>query len=119
MDRHTQFGLDQSSERSGAGRIFLGEVAVDKLHHLARELVRALGTSKLGKQSAETRAREVRFGLIKRRPRYAEKCGGLRLLDSLDAHLKQHLVLHLHQIASVEESLALKPRRANTLGMAI
>ena len=52
-------------------------------------------------------SRKIRFRLIEGRARYTKKGGGFALLGSLDAHLPQHLVLDLYQIAGVEESIGL------------
>src|SRR5579871_6540417 len=63
--------------------------------------------------------RKRRLGLIERRAGNTKKRSGICLLRPLDADLTKHLVLHLDEVACIEEAIGLKPRRANLMRVSV
>lgn len=119
VDRQAQSRLDGSSERARTRWALAAALRVDKCHHLAGELVGALRAALLRQQPGQSVLRERSFGLIEGGAREAEQGGGLGLVRAFDSDLAQHLVLHLHDIAGIEESMTLEQRGVNAFGMTV
>ena len=119
VDRHAQRRADSSGEGAGSRWALAAHLRVDKCHHLGGELVGALRAALLGQQPGQSLLCERGFGLIEGGAREAEHGGGLGLACALDSYLAQHLVLHLHEIAGIEETMTLEQRSVNAFGMTV
>ena len=119
MYREAECRFDLARKPPSAHRALALEALRDEGHHLGGELVRALGPALSRKKAAQARPGEGCFGLIEGGTRHPEERRGLGLGGALPAHLAQHLVLHLHRIARVEESAALEPGGAHPLRVGI
>ena len=119
MNRQAQFGLDRPREFSSTGRIFASQLYIDKRHHFWGKLVSTSGPPLLRKQAGEPMLRKSRLGLIEGGAGNTKERGSLCLLRPLDAHLTKHLVLHLDQVAGIEEPIGLKPGRTNLLRVSV
>lgn len=115
----TQLGPDRPGQRASpwwALGVYLG---IDERHHLGSELVGTPWAALLRQQSGESVLRKRRFGLIERGTGNTKEGCRLRLLHTLEADLAEHLVLHLHQVARIEEPIALEPGRPHSLRMPV
>lgn len=119
MDRETKRGSDLPGQRPCARRSPVALLRLDERHHLGRELVSALRSARLRQQAGEALLCKGRFRLVEGRTRDAKERRGRGFLDAIDTDVAKHFVLHLDQVARVEEAAGLEPRCANGLGMAV
>ena len=119
MDRETEFGADRLSKRTGGRWMLVHHLRLDERHHLGGELVRAAGSAPLRQQPGKPLLREGRLGLVVGRTGEAKELGRLGLLCSLGAHVAQHLVFDLHEIAGIEEAVRLEPGRLHPLRVSV
>lgn len=90
----------------GRSRRIPGALLLDEVEDLVRALVRALGPARAGEQPRQPGRGEGRRRGIEGLPAHPK--GGRHLGDRplVDAMATEHLVLHLHAIASIEELVA-------------
>ena len=97
-----------------------GEIcALDERQSLALDLVWTAGTSLPGHKPRNAAFLEIRLGLVVSRPRDAVLVGHIRHRRLLDGSAAQHLVLHLHDVAPIEEAVFLKLWVSHLLGRRI
>ena len=80
------------------------------------ELVGAARAALLGHQPGDPRGVELRLGVVVGGPREPVLLGGVRHRGVIHHDAAQQLVLHLHEVARVEELARLKLRIADFLG---
>lgn len=119
MNGQTEFGLDRPGERPGARWASAGDLRLDERHHLGRELVGALRAARPRQQPGQPEVCERRFGLVEGGSREAKEGRGIGLRRTLVADLAEHLVLHLDQVARIEEAIGLEPRCPDPLRMPV
>jgi hypothetical protein len=119
VDGQTQLAPYRAGQRASAGWVRGAHLGLDERHHLGGELVGTLRAALLRQQSGEPLLRKRRFGLIERGTGNTKESCGLGLLHALEADLTEHLVLHLHQIARIEEAFALEPGRPHSIRMPV
>ena len=111
---HERAGMDGDAEAllhclrpvGGRARRIRGAPLLDEVEDLVRALVRALRPARTGEQPRQSGRREGGLRDIEALP--ADTKGGRHLGDrpTVDAVATEHLVLHLHAIASIEEVMA-------------
>jgi len=119
MHREAEPGFDLARQPPGVHRTLAREVLLDEGHHLGGELVGPLGSALPGEKAGEPGPGEGGLRLIEGRTRHPEERRGLGFGGAFAAHLAQHLVLHLHSIARIEEAAVLEPGGAHPLGVGI
>ena len=99
-------------------RIGLSE-RLDGLDHLGGELARALWPTPLGYQTPEPLLFECLPGLVKGRTGETESLGRALDAPTVAFDAAEHLVLDLHEIARIEESVRLEELVLNLVGLCI
>src|SRR5208283_2237077 len=119
MDIEAEFLLERLRQLARPYRFARGNLRPEELRNFALDLVRAAGTSLPGHESRNAALVEIGLGLVIRRPRDAVLLGHVGHRRLLDRGAAQHLVLHLHDVAWIEEAAFLKLRVADLLGRRI
>ena len=105
MNRDPEALLDQTHQFLGGYRRLSVACFGDESHDLLGQLVRLFRAALVGHEAGESCLFEGRQGLIKRGPREAEGCRSAGHRLALALHAAKHLVLDLHEVARVEETV--------------
>ena len=103
MDRHAEAALDGVPDAFRGGGCVLGAPALHEVQNVVGALVGALRAARPGQEPGDASGGERREGRVEGLSARPERRGHVGDGPAVDAMAAQHLVLHLHAIAPIEE----------------